>query len=147
MRYWKKICIWVRSWNCGCLVAWFCYQLIAKPGNKTTAVAWPDLTHLMIRQHCLRRLMKSPRMSLYFRSELTDPWWCNKTSHNFINNSSGFIHEVHLKMFSAKWGSFCSGFNAVILVVLNWNVPYHGYWCPGSLHPEAVSNHDFDYVR
>ena len=35
-------CIWVRSGNCGCLVTWFCYQLIAKPGNKTAAVSWPD---------------------------------------------------------------------------------------------------------
>ena len=34
--------IWVRSWNCGCLVTWFCYQLIAKSGNKTAAVSWPD---------------------------------------------------------------------------------------------------------
>ena len=34
--------IWARSWNCGCLVAWFCYQFIAKPGNKTAAVPWPD---------------------------------------------------------------------------------------------------------
>ena len=33
---------WVRSRNCGCLVTWFCYQLIAKPGNKTAAVPWPD---------------------------------------------------------------------------------------------------------
>ena len=36
------ISIWVRSRNCGCLVTWFCYQLIAKPGNKTVAVSWPD---------------------------------------------------------------------------------------------------------
>ena len=36
------IYIWVRSRNCGCLVTWFCYQLIAKPGNKTAAVSWPD---------------------------------------------------------------------------------------------------------
>ena len=36
--------IWVRSWNCGCLVTWFCYQLIAKPGNKTAAVSC--LTHI-----------------------------------------------------------------------------------------------------
>ena len=35
-------CICVRSRNCGCLVTWFCYQLIAKPGNKTAAVSWPD---------------------------------------------------------------------------------------------------------
>ena len=27
---------------CGCLVTWFCYQLIAKPGNKTATVLWPD---------------------------------------------------------------------------------------------------------
>ena len=26
----------------GCLVTWFCYQLMAKPGNKTAAVLWPD---------------------------------------------------------------------------------------------------------
>ena len=36
------ISIWVRSRNCGCLVTWFCYQLIAKPGNKTDTVSWPD---------------------------------------------------------------------------------------------------------
>ena len=35
-------CMWVKSRNCGCLVTWFCYQLIAKPGNKTAAVPWPD---------------------------------------------------------------------------------------------------------
>ena len=34
--------IWVRSRNCGCLVTWFCYQLIVKPGNKTAVVSWPD---------------------------------------------------------------------------------------------------------
>ena len=34
--------IWVRSRNWGCLVTWFCYQLIAKPGNKTASVPWPD---------------------------------------------------------------------------------------------------------
>ena len=33
---------WVRSRNCGCLVTWFCYQLIAKTGNKTATVPWPD---------------------------------------------------------------------------------------------------------
>ena len=34
--------IWVRLRNCGCLVTWFCYQLIAKPGNKAATVSWPD---------------------------------------------------------------------------------------------------------
>ena len=34
--------IWVWSRRCGCLVTWFCYQMIAKPGNKTSAPSWPD---------------------------------------------------------------------------------------------------------
>ena len=34
--------IWVRSRRCGCLVTWFCHQLIAKPGNKKAAPSWPD---------------------------------------------------------------------------------------------------------
>ena len=34
--------IWVRSWRCGCLFTWFCYQMIAKPGNKIAAPLWPD---------------------------------------------------------------------------------------------------------
>ena len=38
----KMMNIWVRSRNCGCRVTWFCYQLIAKPSNKTAAVSWLD---------------------------------------------------------------------------------------------------------
>ena len=34
--------IWVRSRSCGCLFTWFCYHLVAKPGNKTDAPSWPD---------------------------------------------------------------------------------------------------------
>ena len=34
--------IWIRSRNCSCLVTWFGYQLIAKPGNKTAIVPWPN---------------------------------------------------------------------------------------------------------
>ena len=34
--------IWVRSRRYGCLVTWFCYQMIAKPGNKTATPSWPD---------------------------------------------------------------------------------------------------------
>ena len=37
--------IWVRSWNCGCLVTWLCYQLIVKPGKKQQQ--FRDLTHIM----------------------------------------------------------------------------------------------------
>ena len=33
---------WFNSWSCSCPVTWFCYQLIAKPGNKMAALLWPD---------------------------------------------------------------------------------------------------------
>ena len=33
---------WVRARRCSCLVTWFCYRMIAKPGNKTAAASWPD---------------------------------------------------------------------------------------------------------
>ena len=32
----------VRSRKRGCLVTWFCYQMITKPGNKTVASSWPE---------------------------------------------------------------------------------------------------------
>ena len=38
----KFDCRWVRSWRCDCLVTWFCYQLIAKPSNKTATLPWAD---------------------------------------------------------------------------------------------------------
>ena len=41
LRVYSNKCIWVRSWMCGCLATWFCYHLIAKPGNKTAAPSWP----------------------------------------------------------------------------------------------------------
>ena len=34
--------VWVRSRRRSWLVTWFCYQLIAKPGDKTVAPLWPD---------------------------------------------------------------------------------------------------------
>ena len=37
--------IWVRSRRWGCLVTWFCYQMIAKPGNRTSPPPWPDPYH------------------------------------------------------------------------------------------------------
>ena len=38
--------MWVRSWNSSCLVTWFCYQLIAKPGTRHLQLH--DLTHIHV---------------------------------------------------------------------------------------------------
>ena len=34
--------MWVSPQRCGCLVTWFCYQLIAKSGNTRATPLWPD---------------------------------------------------------------------------------------------------------
>ena len=62
------ILIRVRSHNCGCLVTWFCYQLIAKPGNKTAEVSWPD------------------------------PYWNGNQTHLNTNMSSYQYRHSHLKI-------------------------------------------------
>ena len=66
---------WVRSRNCGCFVTWFCYQLIAKPGNKTAAVSWPG-PHNENKQNREQRPVFSPQFSV-FKSPFgfdTDGW-------------------------------------------------------------------------
>ena len=59
--------IWVRSQNCGCLVT---YQLIAKPGNKTAAVLWPD-------PYVWEKLIfsKFNSFSVFKNSMLVDLWY------------------------------------------------------------------------
>ena len=53
--YYPFKCRWVGSQICDCLVTWFCYQLIAKPGNKTAAPLWPDPDTLHTwSSHCIR---------------------------------------------------------------------------------------------
>ena len=44
---------WVKSWSCGSLVTWFCYQLLAKPGNTTAAPSWPEPFYKMFTQSAL----------------------------------------------------------------------------------------------
>ena len=53
----------IRSRNCDCLVTRLCYQLIAKPGNKTAAVSWPD----PYIQHMTLRLIKEAILIFEFK--------------------------------------------------------------------------------
>ena len=78
------IYIWLRSRNCGCLVTWFCYQLIAKPGNKTAAVSWPDLyIYIYIYRHThiykwitsqLPRIMRQVHIFFLFVPDFFHPY-------------------------------------------------------------------------
>ena len=64
------IYIWVRSRNCGCLVTWFCYQLIANQVTRQPHIH--DPTHQLLRKpaHFLMTLVWSS-LSLYSWF----PWW------------------------------------------------------------------------
>ena len=56
-----------KSQNCGCLVIWFYYQLIAKQGNKTTTVPWPDpYTVFSMLQHSMFNILE---WDLYCRAD------------------------------------------------------------------------------
>ena len=78
---------WVRSWRSGCLATWFCYQLIAKPGNKNAAPPWPD-PYVETNEVC-------------FSLNNTESWIYSK--HFFASCSTSiWRHYHHLE----KWLSF-----------------------------------------
>ena len=63
----------VRSWRCGCLATWFCYQLIAKPGNKTAAPPYFP-THIF-------QVIKGPSS---LQSSLSSQWRADDGHSSFI---------------------------------------------------------------
>ena len=90
------MCIWVESLSCGCLVAWFCYQLIATPGNRAAAVSWPDpyVNLLWILGHCWLGGGLSPALCLAAALSQCWPWqnlalmWRGSTKHNIVHSVS-----------------------------------------------------------
>ena len=94
-----KKCKWFRSRNCGRLVTWFCYQLIAKPGNKTATVSWPD-----------------PNIYLYFYqlTTLRCTWSWNPSSGTARNWLS---HTINM---SAADDLVMQGARASVSLVLTW---------------------------
>ena len=87
------ITMWVRSWNCGCLVTWFCYQMIAKPGNKTGTVSWPDpCVHESISQYSHTALDRHILSSVfqYIKIILACRW---KPIQNFVISFKRYAHS------------------------------------------------------
>ena len=81
LMFWLNLFIWLRSRNCGCLVTWFCYHLIAKPGNKTATVLWPDPYHSgLLHWHCEKPKIASVPMKLLWRI------WVNRSHDPTSNN-------------------------------------------------------------
>ena len=90
--FWRKK-IWVGARRFGCLVTWFCYQLIAKPGNKTQP-NFHDLAHMhmyicifwhsTLKWHsCLTSLWKTRTcLSYLVDTMLLNIWWLQKPGHH-----------------------------------------------------------------
>ena len=98
------MCIWVRSQNIGCLFTWFCYQLIAKPGNKTATVPWPD------------------PYSYVWSIVCTFP---NKWSIFFL---TGFVDTVHVHRTQGWWKPFIYRF-----IIMKWEICIHYFGVGGAV--------------
>ena len=84
---------WIRSRNCGCLVTWFCYQLIAKPSNKTATVPWPDPHN---------------KLAIRIDSQVSNPGW---SSHkcSWLGSDNDFLPDQPQIIIWTKIGSLLIG--------------------------------------
>ena len=120
--------IWVRSRNCGCLVTWFCYQLIAKPGNRTAAVSWPDpyvvwclLTPCYIIQCAVGSYRMLPcRLTRHFSFSYTyQIWmWIRWSKLYFCDNIIVPNEEIDTMVLVLYCKHFAMMMNA--LIIINW---------------------------
>ena len=114
-----------RSWRCGCLLTWFCYQLIAKPGNKTAAPPWPDPYG---NARCITRNHSGDGFS-----QLKMMLLCSIVSHwlspypEIITDYWPFVEGIHISGFLSQGAS--------ILEPL-WLLSFHGY--PEEAHEQTV---------
>ena len=71
--------MWVRPWRCGCLVTWFCYQLIAKPGKKTATPAWAKPYASEAQQNIISTCSGSPAVHCWSSQYPPPPTGCQST--------------------------------------------------------------------
>ena len=85
----------VRSQKCGCLVTWFFYQLIAKPGNNT--VPFHDLTHVScflqhhfkVSQYEAVHQVSANMQPQVVSGDLLGGWWLMLYTSHMINSAQG----------------------------------------------------------
>ena len=70
------------------------------------------------------------------------------------NTAKIMIQEMHLKMFSVKYWSFCPAINVWTLLILILEIEYSGFgdqyhacWCPGSWSHQDINRHGIDIIR
>ena len=119
----NDIYIWVRSRNCGCLVTWFCYHLIAKPGNKTATVLWPDpYIYIYIGDHLFIKVTYMSTGGLFLKRHML-------LSGSFV--PFALTHSSLGKMVNRKYFNFDLKFH--------WNIGLDN-----GLAQEQVTNHYLD---
>ena len=101
--------IWVRLWRCSCLATWFCFQVIAKPGNKTAASLWPDWSFNGYLQNCVYFYLKAT-----FQAK------------GFTKISA--IRGPNLVDYHYSWQPFVGSFLAILGVLPLWANEH--VWCP-----------------
>ena len=97
-------CVWVRSRNWGCFVTWFCYQLIAKPGNKTASVPWPDPYILLYQWFFKGNCSKQSRAAQQNKGQ-GDAWSLQQWHISFHDDIIKWKHFPH---HWPLWGDFTS---------------------------------------
>ena len=109
--------IWVRSWNCGCLVTWFCYQLIAKPGNKTAAVLWPNPyghSFVVLLGHIIRSYLIDV-IHIIVPGPMTQSWRISISTAFKPQQSTNYVHN--------SWDVLC----LILITVLLWGESTAGF--------------------
>ena len=99
--------IWIRSRRWTFLVTWFCYHLIAKPGNKKGSLSWSDpykrMMHLLSILWWAEKLAISARvwylhftgMCLFIITDMHFTWNCAFLS--ILSSINLFVLQIPLK--------------------------------------------------
>ena len=133
---------WVRSRNCGCLVTWFCYQLIAKPGNKTAAVSWPDPNTLSLSySNVLSQLFHTTRAN-----SCTDSRFCihyittvrGGANHSRNNKTTLWRHDMETLL--ASWRHDMETLLALPITGCLWGFLFtKGQWYGALIFPPLLA--------
>ena len=140
--------IWVRSRRCACLITWFCYQMIAKPGNKTGTPSWPDPYDICYLQgsHAFR-MMKFldfsrtfPGPNLIFQGPSRTKTTINTHKYSLPSNRfSLLLHKQGKQRFNGTYQEILM--NNISEICVMW-VP----GCPLDLHTNSPSHFQLCYI-
>ena len=79
--------IWVRSRRCSCLVTWFCYQMIAKPSNKTATPSWPDPYHILkfFQRIITKKIFTPSKVQSLWDGSRSEVYWGQPPAHSGVS--------------------------------------------------------------